>query len=169
MTRISLIAAASENGVIGKDKDIPWRVKGDWAFFKRTSLGKPNIMGRVTFETLPEALPGRDNIVVTRNADWHADNVTVCTDFQSALKTAQNICTEKGTDEIMVIGGETIYREALPQANRIYLTTIHCTVAGGHAHFPDFDKSQWQKTSEEFFKAGPNDSADYTITVWDKN
>lgn len=169
MTRIALIAAAAENGVIGKDKDIPWRVKGDWAFFKKTSLGKPNIMGRVTFETLPEALPGRQNIVVTRNPDWRADGVTVCPDFASALAEAEKTCAATGADEIMIIGGEHIYREALPRAKRIYLTTIHMTVDGGHARFPEFDKNDWRKTSEEFFEAGKGDSADYTITIWDRD
>jgi dihydrofolate reductase len=162
MTTIALIAAVSEDGFIGRKGAIPWRVKGDWQFFKRQSLGKPNIMGRITFETLPEALPGRENIVVTRQNGWTAKGVTVRHDVAEAIAYAKT----RTDGEIMVIGGEAVYREALPAADTIYLTTVHTVVGDGDARFPAFDKKEWSLAAEERHKAAPGDTADYTIRTY---
>lgn len=166
--KIVAIAARSEDGFIGRQGTIPWRVKGDWAFFKRQSLGKPLIMGRKTFETLPEALPGRTNLVITRNAQWTAKGASVFSNLSSALTEAQAIATRDNASEIVISGGEEIYRQAMPFTQRIYLTTIHCVVGNGDAKFPEIDAKDWIKSSEEAFKAAPGDTADYTITVWDR-
>lgn len=166
--KIVAIAAASENGFIGKNNALPWRVKGDWQFFLDQSRGKPVVMGRKTFESMGKPLAKCANLVITRNAGWSAGGAVVFPTLEAAMAEARKIAARDKAPEIVIGGGEEIYRQALPLTQRIYLTTIHCTVEGGDARFPAFDKKEWIKTSEEKFKAGPGDTADYTITVWDR-
>lgn len=166
--KIVAIAAMSENGFIGKNNALPWRVKGDWQFFLKQSGGKPVVMGRKTFEAMGKPLAKSANIVITRNPGWTAKGTIVFQTLDAALEEAKKTALKDKAAEIVIGGGEEIYRQALPVTERIYLTTIHCTVEGGDAKFPDFDKKNWLKISEERFKAEPGDTADYTITVWDR-
>ncbi len=136
--RIALIAAVAENGVIGREGGLPWRIPEDLKFFKATTLGKPVIMGRKTYDSIGKPLPGRLNIVLTRDAAWQADGVRAAHDLDTALRIAQ----ETGADEAMIIGGADIYEMALPHAHRIYLTRIHREF-DGDALFPFFDPAQW--------------------------
>jgi dihydrofolate reductase len=137
MSKITLVLAMAENGVIGKDGAIPWHISDDLKRFKALTLGKRIVMGRKTWGSLPrKPLPGRDNIVVTRDAGWHAEGATAVTALEQALR-----------DDAMVIGGAEIYRAALPLAARIELTEVHRAFDGDAAF--DFDRSGWQETARE--------------------
>ena len=141
---VALIAAKSENGVIGKDGDMPWHLSEDLKFFKRTTLGKPVVMGRKTYESIGKPLPGRPNLVVTRNADWRADGVQVFGSLEAAL----NIAKKLEPEEIIIGGGAQIYELALPYTDRMYLTQIHQSFEGD-TFFPNFDTNDWQEVSRE--------------------
>ena len=139
---ITLVLAMAENGVIGKQGAIPWRIANDMKRFKALTLGKPVIMGRKTWDSLPrKPLPERVNIVVTRQTDWAADGAVPASSFADALTKAHN------ATEVMVIGGGEIYRQALPRADRIELTQIHRAFEGD-ARFA-FDKSGWREIARE--------------------
>jgi dihydrofolate reductase len=133
---VSLIVAMAQNGVIGRDNSLPWRLPEDLRRFKSFTLGKTLLMGRKTFESIGRPLPGRGNLVLTRDADWEAQGVTVVHSVEEAL--AQ---TPRGS-ELVAIGGAEIYRLVLPFARRIYLTHVHADVPGD-TYFPEFDATQW--------------------------
>jgi dihydrofolate reductase len=143
---LTLIAAVARNGTIGKDNALPWRLSADLKRFKALTTGHPILMGRKTWESLGRPLPGRHNIVITRNAGYRADGVTVVHSIQAAIDAA--IDATSGDAEAFVIGGEEIYRLALPLADRLQLTEIGSDFAGD-AVFPAFDRSQWQETFRE--------------------
>ena len=140
--RLALIAAVARNGVIGRGGGLPWRIPADLRYFKATTMGKPMIMGRRTFDSIGKALPGRTNIVVTRSGNFTADDVEVAADFDQALA----IAAATGTEEAMVIGGGEIYAVALPRADRLYLTQVHID-AEGDVYFPELDRAQWREVS----------------------
>jgi dihydrofolate reductase len=142
--RISIIAAVARNGVIGRDGDLPWRIAADLKHFKATTMGKPMIMGRRTFESIGLALPGRISIVITRNATFSANDVLVAGDLDHALELA----AETGADEAMIIGGGEIYAAALARTDRLYLTEVHMH-AEGDVYFPELDRQQWREISRE--------------------
>jgi dihydrofolate reductase len=133
---ISLIVAMAQNGVIGRDNSLPWRLPEDLKRFRAFTLGKPILMGRKTFESLGRPLPGRTNLVLTRDRSWFADGVIVVHSIEAALMQAAS------SDELVVIGGAEIYRLVLPVARRIYLTHVHADVPGDIT-FPEFDPTQW--------------------------
>ena len=133
---ISLIVAMAQNGVIGRDNSLPWRLPADLKRFRAFILGKPILMGRKTFESLGRPLPGRTNLVLTRDRNWFADGVIVVHSIEAALMQAAS------SDELVVIGGAEIYRLVLPVARRIYLTHVHADVPGDIT-FPEFDPTQW--------------------------
>ena len=135
---LSLIVAKSRNDVIGCDGGLPWHIPEDLKFFRKVTMGKPVIMGRKTHQSIGRALPGRLNIVITRNKNWQADGVTIASGLSAALQIAE----QAGAEEAMVIGGEQIYRAALPLADRIYLTEVDLEVAGD-ARFPAIDQAEW--------------------------
>lgn len=139
--RLCLIVAQAENRAIGKDNQMPWHLPEDLQYFKRVTLGKPVIMGRKTFESIGRALPGRTNIVITRQTDWQATGVTAATSLEAAIEMAAS----EAPEEIMIIGGAQIYQESLPLAERVYLTQIHAGF-DGDAFFPELDDG-WQETS----------------------
>jgi len=133
---ISLIAAVSENGSIGKDNKLPWHLPADLRFFRNTTLGHPIIMGRKSFESIGKALPGRTNIVLTRNANFAAaENLKVAHSLEEAFEIAR----ETGADECFVIGGAEIYKEALPFCQKLYITRVHGTFEG-NTFMPEFEK-----------------------------
>ncbi len=143
MQKITLIAAMAENRVIGANNDIPWHIPEDFAFFKQYTSGKPVIMGRKTWDSLPrKPLPQRQNIVITRQTDWQADGATVCTDLAAALA----LCGDAA--EVMIIGGAQIYAQAMAMATDLRLTEIKLTVAGD-THFPEFSPHEWHEQSRE--------------------
>ncbi|MAZ89077.1 MAG: dihydrofolate reductase [Cellvibrionaceae bacterium] len=138
---IALIAAQAENRVIGLNNQMPWHLPEDLQYFKRVTLGKPVIMGRKTFESIGRPLPGRTNIVVTRQSHWTAEGVEVAADLDQAFAMA----TSQKPEELMVIGGAQIYAETLPYAARVYLTQIHESFEGD-AWFPELG-AEWEQVA----------------------
>jgi len=145
VVKTSLIVAVADNGVIGSNNQLPWRISADLKYFKKVTLGKPIIMGRLTYESIGKPLPGRTNIVMSRDTTWRAEGVERASDLNEALAIAKKIAEESALEEVMIIGGATIYREALPQADRLYLTRVHTEVEGD-AFFPALDFSEWLET-----------------------
>ena len=147
--KLSLIVAAANNNVIGRNNELPWYLPQDLKYFKSVTLGKPVIMGRKTFESIGKPLPGRTNIVVTRQVEWKVAGVLVAQSLQEALDIANQFRAElhQLSDEVMVIGGAEIYRHALPLADRVYLTRIDVDIPGD-AHFPALPAAEWKLVSE---------------------
>lgn len=147
--KLSLIVAAAQNGVIGRNNQLPWHLPQDLKYFKATTLGKPIIMGRKTFESIGKPLPGRTNIVITRQQDWAAPGVLVAQNVEQALALGSDVRDEnqQPVKEVMVIGGAEIYRHALAIADRVYLTRVHADVEGD-AYFPELSDDMWKKVSE---------------------
>ena len=135
---VSMIAAVGKNLELGKNNDLIWHFKEDMKFFKDTTIGHTVVMGRKTFESLPKALPGRKNIVISSNAEYQAQGATVVTSVEEALQIADN-------EEIFVIGGGKIYAEFLPYADKLYLTEIVAECADADTYFPQFNKSEYIK------------------------
>jgi len=146
MTQLSLIVAMDENRLIGSANGLPWRMPADLEYFKRTTMGKPVVMGRRTFDSIGRALPGRRNIVVTRDRRFNAAGCEVAGGIDEAIA----LCAD--ADEIMLIGGASLYRQALHRATRLYLTRIHHSFEGD-TWFPEFDESDWRLESEQRFAA----------------
>jgi dihydrofolate reductase len=160
---LSLIVAAAKNGVIGRNNQLPWHLPQDLKYFKSVTLGKPIIMGRKTFESIGRPLPGRTNIVVSRQDDWHFEGVLSARNVSEAIKIARE--ENKNVDEVMVIGGAEIYRHALPLANKIYLTRINDNVEGD-AYFAELPQDQWKLASET---AGDADAKiNHTFLVFER-
>ena len=165
---VSFVVAIADNGVIGRDNALPWKLSSDMAFFKRVTMGKPVIMGRKTWESLPKKpLPGRPNIVVTRDAGYAAAGAEVATSAAAALARGRALAVEAGVDEIMVIGGAQLYAEMFDHADRLYITEVHAQPEGD-VDFPAFDRRQWREVSRERHKAGEKDSADYSFVVLER-
>ena len=144
MTRpvVSLIVAMARNGVIGRENRLPWRLPADLAHFKAVTMGKPMVMGRKTWESLPGLLPGRRHIVVTRDADYAAEGCTLVHSPEQALEAAGDV------PEVMVVGGGTLYQAMLPRADRLYLTLVDAEVEGD-AHFPELDYGEWREVDRQ--------------------
>lgn len=156
--RISLIVAVSENNVIGRENDLPWRLSADLKRFKRTTMGHHMIMGRKTYESIGRPLPGRTSVVLTRQDDYQAaEGVRVAKTWEQAIQECDD-------DEVFVIGGEQIYRVALPHANRLYLTEVHCRISGD-AHFPEWDANAWSEVAREFTADGERNEYPSTYRV----
>lgn len=161
---IALIAAVARNGVIGLDNGLPWRISGDLQFFKRITLGKPIVMGRKTFESIGRPLPGRENIVISRNTAWRAGGVTVAASLPQALTLAQNGAATSEACEVMVIGGAQIYAQAMALAQRLYLTEVDVSI-GGDAFFPKICE-RWQEASRDCFLASSKDEYNYSLVQY---
>ena len=146
--KIALIVAASQNNVIGLDNQLPWHLPEDLKYFKAVTMGKPILMGRKTYDSIGRPLPGRDNIVLTRDTNWTADGVEVVNDLDAAIAASEKACKAAGADELMIIGGEQIYRKFLPLANKLYLTKVEAEVEGD-AYFPAIDSNQWRQVAEK--------------------
>lgn len=141
---VAMIAAMAKNRVIGVDNQLPWYLPEDLKFFKRMTQAKPLVMGRKTFQSIGRPLPGRLNIVVTRDTGFAHDGVRVCHDLPSALVLADQQAIIDGVEEIMVMGGGEIYAQALPHASRLYLTEVDVEVEGD-ARFPEIDSAEWEE------------------------
>ena len=161
---LSLIAACAHERVIGLNNSMPWHLPADLKHFKQITLGKPIIMGRKTWDSLGRPLPGRLNLVVSRQADLVLPGAEVFTDLQAAIARANQWALEQGVDEVMLIGGGQLYAQALDQAERIYLTRIDLAVAGD-AYFPEF--SGWQRIEHQAHPA-QDDTPAYAFETWIK-
>ena len=164
---ISLIWAMADNRLIGRDNDLPWRLPGDLKHFMATTMGKPVVMGRKTFASMPGALPGRANIVMTRDTSWQSKGAMVVHDLEAALVLAQANAREQDVSEIMIIGGAEIYAMALPLATRLHITRVHDEPAGD-VFFPPFDLSEWQCLNSERFAGDEKHTSDYTIELYER-
>ncbi len=167
MVTVALIVARTRNGVIGRNNSMPWHLPEDLRYFKRVTLGKPVIMGRNTWESLGKPLLGRDNIVVTRNANYHAEGALVVDSVETAIQRAKQLATEKNCEEIMVIGGAQIYRAALPLVQRAYITEIDADI-DGDAFFPTLE-GNWQETARESHAPCEKNAYPYSFTVLERN
>jgi dihydrofolate reductase len=146
--KIAIIVAVSQNNVIGRDNQLPWHLPEDLQYFKSVTMGKPILMGRKTFESIGRPLPGRVNIVITRDPDWTAEGVEIVNTIDDAMAAGAAVCKAANSDEIMIIGGAQIYRDCLPLADVLYLTKVEAEIEGD-AFFPDIDLDQWQEVSEK--------------------
>ncbi len=151
--KLALIAAMARNRVIGRDNAMPWHLPEDLRYFKATTLGKPIVMGRKTFDSLGRPLPGRTNIVVSRQPDLTLEGAQVFASIDAALSAARQQAQADGVDEVMVIGGDNLYRQTLERADRIYLTRIE-SEPEGDAWFPAFDEQAWAVVRERAVAAG---------------
>jgi len=168
LARISLVVAAAKNGVIGVDGDLPWRLKTDLQLFKKNTLGKPVIMGRKTWESLPfKPLPKRPNIVVTRTLGYAARGAIAVSDLDLAFEMAHGLAGELGVDEVCVIGGAQIYAATRDLADRIYLTEVDAEPEGDAVLEP-FDPDIWQEVHSEAYPAGPDDDHAFVYRVLDR-
>lgn len=146
--RLSLIVAMGQNRVIGSDGSLPWHLSEDLKRFKRITLGKPVIMGRKTYASIGRALPGRLNLVVTRNPDFAAAGITVAHSLAEAIGKAETAARADGVEEVFVIGGGEVYGQALGRADRLYVTEVDASPPGD-ARFPEIDPDLWRETGRE--------------------
>ena len=167
MIQLAAIVAAAENGVIGRNNALPWHLSQDLKYFKRVTMGKPIVMGRKTFESIGKPLPGRTNIVITRNPLYQAEGVKVASSLDEALLLASDIALIDGVEELLVIGGAEIYRESIPRADRLYLTEVHASVEGD-ALLPDIDWMRWREVSRERHRAEAPNPYDYSFVVYER-
>ncbi len=166
--KIAMIVAMAENGVIGCDNQLPWHLPEDLRYFKATTMSKPIIMGRKTFDSIGRALPGRTNIVVSTQAELSLpEGVRLANTIEEASAIAKEVCLRDGVDEIMVIGGEKIYQLFMPQAQRLYLTKVFAEV-DGDACFSGFNENEWKLLKEEKYQASDNNPYDYSFCLFER-
>ena len=162
---VVLVVAVAENGVIGRDNTIPWRLKTDQQRFKAITINKPVVMGRKTFESLRKPLAGRTNIVVTRDANYRARGAVVTTSFENARAVALGDALRRFATEIAIIGGAEIYAQWMGLADRLEITEVH-TRPDGDTRFDTIDARDWDEVARVRNPAGPDDSADFSYVTY---
>ncbi|GAA6170556.1 type 3 dihydrofolate reductase [Colwellia sp. KU-HH00111] len=176
MTILSMIVATADNNIIGKDNDMPWHLPADLAYFKKVTLGKPIIMGRKTYESIGRALPGRRNIVISRDENYApqgkgSEGVDVVISVEQALALIEQVnktgASEEKIDEVMVIGGGAIYQHCLPNADRLYITHINAAI-DGDTKFPDYNDGSWQKIASESRPSDEHNAYDLDFCVYQR-
>ena len=165
--RVAIIVAVAENGVIGRDGGLPWRLSGDLRRFRALTMGKPVVMGRKTHRSIGRPLPGRRNFVITREPGRLSGAVDAAPDLPSALDRAAAAAAESGAEEIFVIGGAGIYRQALAVADVIHMTEVHAEVAG-EVTFPLPLGAEWREVSRERRPAGDGDDHDHSFVTFER-
>ena len=164
---LAMIAAVGENGVIGHEGGMPWRLKTDLRRFRSITTGKPVIMGRRTFASIGKALPNRVNIVVTRDPSFQVEGVVAVPSLDAAMSAAIAAAAASDVVEALVIGGGELYAAFMPRAARLYITHVEASPAGD-VHFPAIDTGIWRLVSSEAFPAGPDDSAPTRFAVYER-
>ena len=165
---LAIVAARARNGVIGRDGALPWRLKSDMALFKATTMGKPVIMGRKTWDSLPKKpLPGRANLVLSRDGTFEPGGAVVCERFDEALSMAREQAGEDGAEEVCVIGGTAVFALALPKAKRLYLTEVDADI-DGDATFPALDEAAWREARKAAHAASEGDDYAFTFRVLER-
>ncbi len=159
--KLAIIVATDQQGLIGENNDLPWRLSADLQYFRRVTMAKPLIMGRNTHESIGRPLPGRKNIIVTKNKSFHADGCTVVNSIDDALLACEDV------DEVMVMGGASLYEQLLPIADKLYLTQVHASLAGD-TWFPAWNKEEWSEISREDYQADGKNEYDYSFIVYEK-
>lgn len=163
----SIIVAAAENDVIGKDGKMPWHMSSDLKTFRRLTMGKPIVMGRRTFASIGKPLDGRDNIVVTRDPFFEVAGVSACASVGEALTLARVMAMTRGADEVMIIGGAQIYDCVMDDVSRIYFTRVHATPEGDR-YFATPDPQVWREVSREALPKGGRDDYNSTLIVYER-
>lgn len=165
---LALVVARAANGVIGRDGDLPWRLKSDLALFKANTLGKPVIMGRKTWDSLPrKPLPGRMNVVLTRDQSFEPEGAVPCETWMEAVQIAKEQAADDGVEEVCVIGGRALFELALPKARRLYLTEVDAQVEGD-VHFPAFDEGAWIEVRREEHPAGEGNDHAFVFRILER-
>ncbi len=164
---LSLIVAKSRNGVIGIDGDLPWKLSSDLKFFKAATIGKPVLMGRVTWESLPFPLPGRPNLVLTRNAGYKAPKAEIFTDVHAMIGRGYELAGLSGGGEIMLIGGAKLYASLMKYCGRLYVTEVDAMIEGD-AHFPAIRADEWKTVSESPYPKGEKDDYPFTVKTYER-
>jgi len=159
---IVIVVAVAENGVIGKDNNLSWRMPSDLKRFRRITMGKPLIVGRRTFQSIGRPLPGREIVVATRDPSFVAHGIHVAHTLDGAIESANDLAGKMGANEIVVAGGATIYAALLPRARAIDLTRVHATIEGD-TYFPCLNDAEWRETRSEEHVAGPGDDHSYAL------
>ena len=159
---VTIVVAVADNGVIGRGNALPWDLPDDLQHFKRTTMGRPIIMGRKTFESIGRPLPGRLNIILTRDDAWQAAGVSVATSMEQAIDIAEGQALIDGADRVMVIGGAEVYRQALPFTSRVFLTRVHGKIHGD-AFFDLGQIALWRELSRLEISAGERNSHDFSV------
>ncbi len=157
---VVLLAAVAENGVIGRDNTMPWRLKSDLARFRALTMGKPVVMGRKTYLSIGKPLAGRSNIVVSRNAGFTAPGIVVAANLDAALAAARGDALRRGADAVFIIGGTDIFVQTMPLADHLDITLVHARPAGD-TYFPPIDPKSWREAERSEHIAGPQDDADF--------
>lgn len=165
--KLSLIVAKSRNGVIGVDGDLPWRLSSDLKFFKKTTLGKPVLMGRVTWESLPFPLPGRPNLVLTRDKNYNAKKAEVFSDMHEMIGRGYELAGLNGGDEVMLIGGAMLYSKLMPYVDRMYVTEVDALIEGD-AHFPAIMADEWEVLSETMPVQTDKDDHPFVVRIYER-
>ena len=160
-----LVAAVSENGVIGRDNALPWRLKSDMRHFRALTMGRPVLMGRKTYRSIGKPLPGRTNIVVTRDSSFADDGVLAANTLTAALEAARGDALRRNVGEIAIIGGADLYGQLMPRADRLEITRVHTDIAGDTV-FPAIDPDVWHEVARTEQVAGPDDDADMTFATY---
>jgi dihydrofolate reductase len=153
----TIVVAVSRNGIIGREGDMPWRLSSDLKRFKAMTLGKPVIMGRKTFQSIGKPLPGRPNVIITRDTGFSAEGVVVAHSLDEAIAAASRLAEESNVDEICILGGGEIYRQAIGLADRLLITHVEADLEGDTS-FPKIDPGIWQADSELAVPAGEKDT-----------
>ncbi|MCB1676403.1 MAG: dihydrofolate reductase [Halioglobus sp.] len=165
--RLAVIVAAAANGVIGAGNALPWHLPQDLRYFKRVTMGKPIVMGRRTFESIGRALPGRTNIVISRDPACRAAGARLARSLELALQLAREVAARDGVDEVVVIGGAAVYAQALPLADRLYMTEVHAEFAGD-VFLPAIAWREWREVARERHAASGTGSHDYSFVVYER-
>jgi len=163
--KIVIVVAVGENGVIGREGQLPWRLKSDLAHFRALTINKPVVMGRKTFQSIGKPLKDRTNIVVTRDKSFSVPGILVASNVPEALALARADAERRGAGEVMIIGGADIFNETLATADRLEITHVHASPAGD-VTFPPIDAAVWRQISQSEHPAGPDDSAGFTVAVY---
>ncbi len=165
---IALVVARARNGVIGRAGDLPWRIRSDMAWFKANTLGKPVIMGRKTWDSLPlQPLPGRLNIVLSRDGSFEPKTAVPVENFSEAVEMASEQAEEDGAIEVCVIGGTALFDLAMPRAKRLYITEVEAEPEGD-AFFPAFDEAAWTEVHREAHEPGEKDDHAYVFRILER-
>lgn len=159
---ISIIVAIAQNNVIGRDNQLPWHIPNDLKHFKELTMGKPMLMGRKTFESIGRALPGRRNLILTRDKNFKAQGCEIYHSVEDALASIGD------GEELMVIGGEQLFKGLLPHANRLYLTFIHDDIEGD-TYFPEWDQSEWKEVMRQDFHKTKEVPFSYSFVSFERN
>lgn len=163
--KVVLVAAIGENNVIGRDGQLPWRLKSDLKHFRGLTINKPVVMGRKTYESIGKPLKDRTNIIVTRDLGLIVPGGVLATSLDAAMSMARQDANKRGVDEIMVIGGGDVFERMMPKADRLEITHVHASPAGD-AFFPPIDAKVWREVARIDFPAGPDDDASFSAATY---